>query len=106
MIKFLIIANKEGQTRLSQYYEQLSIEERTTLEASLVRLCMSRTELQVPSCRSSSSPLYFTHVPPPSSWLTLCFHLCFAVLHRRIHELQTRLSALCFLVLCCGNRPA
>eukprot|EP00002_Diphylleia_rotans_P026071 TRINITY_DN5181_c0_g1_i1.p1 TRINITY_DN5181_c0_g1~~TRINITY_DN5181_c0_g1_i1.p1 ORF type:complete len:143 (+),score=31.74 TRINITY_DN5181_c0_g1_i1:49-477(+) len=46
MIKFLIIANKEGQTRLSQYYEQLSIEERTTLEASLVRLCMSRTELQ------------------------------------------------------------
>eukprot|EP00004_Rigifila_ramosa_P014949 TRINITY_DN3443_c0_g1_i2.p1 TRINITY_DN3443_c0_g1~~TRINITY_DN3443_c0_g1_i2.p1 ORF type:complete len:180 (+),score=35.81 TRINITY_DN3443_c0_g1_i2:29-541(+) len=46
MISFILVVNKEGQTRLSQYYEHLPLDERNAMEASLVRLCMSRTELQ------------------------------------------------------------
>jgi len=46
MIKFVLMVNKQGQTRLSSYYEWLSIEERGALEAEIIRKCLSRTELQ------------------------------------------------------------
>lgn len=44
MIKFFIMVNKQGQTRLAQYYEFLKIEERSTLEAEAVRRCLSRPQ--------------------------------------------------------------
>lgn len=44
MIKFFIMVNKQGQTRLAQYYEFLKIDERTTLEAEAVRRCLSRPQ--------------------------------------------------------------
>lgn len=51
MLKFILMVNKQGQTRLAEYFEFLSIEERTALEAEIIRKCLSRTEAQVgPAC--------------------------------------------------------
>ena len=46
MISFILLVNKQGQTRLAQYYNYLSIAERITLEGELVRKCLSRNENQ------------------------------------------------------------
>mmetsp|Transcript_97128 Transcript_97128/g.259498 ORF Transcript_97128/g.259498 Transcript_97128/m.259498 type:complete len:146 (+) Transcript_97128:39-476(+) len=46
MIRFILMVNKQGQTRLSQYYEYLSIQERVQLEGELVRKCLARHEQQ------------------------------------------------------------
>lgn len=46
-IKFILMVNKQGQTRLAEYFEYLPMEERTALEAEIIRRCLSRTELQV-----------------------------------------------------------
>ncbi|XP_073725798.1 AP-4 complex subunit sigma-1 [Misgurnus anguillicaudatus] len=42
MIKFLLMMNKQGQTRLSKYYEHVDIGKRAALEADVVRGCLSR----------------------------------------------------------------
>lgn len=42
----MLLVNKQGQTRLSQYYNALSIDEKATLEGELIRKCLSRTENQ------------------------------------------------------------
>ncbi len=46
MIKFILMVNKQGQTRLANYYDWLSIDERSTLESEIIRKCLSRTEAQ------------------------------------------------------------
>ena len=46
-LKFILMVNKQGQTRLAEYFDFLSIEERTTLEAEIIRKCLSRTDKQV-----------------------------------------------------------
>ncbi|EKX51884.1 Adaptor protein complex 4 subunit sigma [Guillardia theta CCMP2712] len=49
MIKFLIVVNKQGQTRLARYYEErrdLTVEERSAQEADIVRRCLMRGEQQ------------------------------------------------------------
>lgn len=46
MIRFILMVNKQGQTRLSQYYEFLEIAERAALEGELIRKCLSRSENQ------------------------------------------------------------
>lgn len=46
MMKFLLMVNKQGQTRLAQYFDFKSIEERTALESEIIRKCLSRTEMQ------------------------------------------------------------
>jgi AP-4 complex subunit sigma-1 len=45
-MKFVLMVNKQGQTRLAQYYEYMSIEERSALEAEVVRKCISRGDHQ------------------------------------------------------------
>lgn len=45
-IQFILMVNKQGQTRLAQYYHFLSIRERSALEGELVRKCLSRHEQQ------------------------------------------------------------
>ncbi len=45
-IKFIIMVNKQGQTRLAQYYETLSIVEKVALEGEIIRKCLARTENQ------------------------------------------------------------
>ncbi|KAF1329106.1 Ap-4 complex subunit sigma, partial [Globisporangium splendens] len=46
MIKFVLMVNKQGQTRLAQYYDFLSIQERVALEAEIIRKCLGRNENQ------------------------------------------------------------
>ena len=46
MIEFLLMVNKQGQTRLAHYTKYTSIKERSTLEAELVRKCLSRNNKQ------------------------------------------------------------
>ncbi|KAJ8288568.1 hypothetical protein COCON_G00012270 [Conger conger] len=42
MIKFLLMANKQGQIRLAKYYEHVDIAKRASLEADIVKSCLSR----------------------------------------------------------------
>jgi AP-4 complex subunit sigma-1 len=46
-IKFVLMVNKQGQTRLASYFEWFPIQERVALEAEIIRRCLSRTEYQV-----------------------------------------------------------
>ena len=46
MLKYVLIVNKQGQTRLSQYYTRMSVPEKVALEAELVRKCLGRTASQ------------------------------------------------------------
>lgn len=49
MLKFVLLVNKQGQTRVSQYYEYVPVEERVTTEADIVRKCLARSEDAVSS---------------------------------------------------------
>jgi len=40
------MVNKQGQTRLAQYYEYLTIAQRNALEGEIIRKCLSRAENQ------------------------------------------------------------
>ena len=46
-IKFVLLVNKQGQTRLSKYSDlSMSLEERRALEGEIVRRCLTRAEKQ------------------------------------------------------------
>lgn len=47
MIKFFLMVNKQGQTRLSKYYEHVEINKRTLLETEVIKSCLSRSNEQV-----------------------------------------------------------
>ena len=53
MIRFVLMVNKQGQTRLAQYYETHKMDERCALEAEVIRKCLSRTETQVGVTRAA-----------------------------------------------------
>lgn len=40
MIKFLLMVNKQGQTRLSKHYEHVDIGKRAALKAAVVKACL------------------------------------------------------------------
>ncbi|XP_072786306.1 AP-4 complex subunit sigma-1 isoform X4 [Taeniopygia guttata] len=44
MIKFFLMVNKQGQTRLSRYYEHVEINKRAMLEAEVIKSCLSRSK--------------------------------------------------------------
>ncbi|XP_013886307.1 AP-4 complex subunit sigma-1 [Austrofundulus limnaeus] len=46
MIKFVLMVNQQGQTRLSRYYEPVELSRRAALEAAVVRCCLSRNKEQ------------------------------------------------------------
>lgn len=47
-IRFVLLVNKQGQTRLAKYTDQsMSVEERRALEGEIVRKCLTRAEKQV-----------------------------------------------------------
>ena len=52
--RFVLMVNKQGQTRLAQYYEPLPHAERRALEGEIVRKCLSRSDSQVQSCGGNS----------------------------------------------------
>jgi len=48
MIKFILLVNKQGHTRFSNYYEEsMKREERSWIEADIVRKCLAKNEKQV-----------------------------------------------------------
>jgi hypothetical protein len=60
-IKYLLLVNKQGQTRISKYYETASVENRIAMEADIIRKCLGRSDSQVRSSRyKSQSGLYAT----------------------------------------------
>ncbi|AWP15905.1 putative AP-4 complex subunit sigma-1 [Scophthalmus maximus] len=46
MIKFVLMVNRQGQTRLSRYYQPVELSRRAALEADVVRCCLSRKKEQ------------------------------------------------------------
>ncbi|XP_057714521.1 AP-4 complex subunit sigma-1 [Corythoichthys intestinalis] len=42
MITFFLMVNRQGQTRLSRYYQPVKMSRRAALEADVVRECLSR----------------------------------------------------------------
>ncbi|XP_078133413.1 AP-4 complex subunit sigma-1 [Sander vitreus] len=46
MIKFVLMVNRQGQTRLSRYYQPVELSRRASLEADVVRCCLSRKKDQ------------------------------------------------------------
>ncbi|KAH7648250.1 clathrin assembly [Cryptosporidium bovis] len=48
MLKFLLLVNKQGQIRLSKYYQEVTREERVVFEGQLIRKCLLRGENQCP----------------------------------------------------------
>lgn len=49
MIKFVLMVNRQGQTRLSRYYQAVELSRRAQLEADVVRCCLGRRKEQVGS---------------------------------------------------------
>jgi len=45
-IKFVIMVNKQGQTRLASYFDWIPMAERSVQEAEIIRKCLSRSETQ------------------------------------------------------------
>lgn len=41
------MVNKQGQTRLAQYFEHATVKQRENLESEVVRKCLARGEHQV-----------------------------------------------------------
>ena len=79
MIQFILMVNKQGQTRLSKYYNSFSVQERITTEGELIRKCLSRVENQV-------SPLCLTGLQ------------CSFVEHRQYKVIYRRYASLYFIV--------
>ena len=74
MMRFVLMVNKQGQTRLAQYYEFNQMEERCALEAEVIRKCLARTETQVPTCRRARTPAHLSVLGLPTA------------AHARVHE--------------------
>ena len=67
MIKFMLMVNRQGQTRLSRYYTPVELSRRAVLEADVVRCCLSRKKDQVTSCLSTCLPVCLW--PTPVAWV-------------------------------------
>uniref|UniRef100_A0A8C6LZT7 AP complex mu/sigma subunit domain-containing protein n=1 Tax=Nothobranchius furzeri TaxID=105023 RepID=A0A8C6LZT7_NOTFU len=58
MIKFLLMVNQQGQTRLSRYFEPVELNRRAAQEAAVVRCCLSRNkDTRTLSCSEPNRPI-------------------------------------------------
>lgn len=96
-IRFVLLVNKQGQTRLAQYYEYLTLDERRALEGEIVRKCLARTEHQVSFFQSD---LLFLFVISFVLWIFRLFYSfqCSFVEHRNYKVVYRRYASLFFLV--------
>lgn len=47
-IKFVLLVNKQGQTRMAKYADKaMNVDEKSALESEIVRKCLTRAEKQV-----------------------------------------------------------
>lgn len=84
-IKFLLMVNKQGQTRLAKYFDEfLSVDERRVLEGEIVRKCLARTDKQVTLLCTSPS----ANLPVQCSFIE----------HRKYTIVYRRYASLFFLV--------
>lgn len=44
VVNFVLMVNKQGQTRLSQYYDHLTLIEKSQLESKIIRTCLQRSD--------------------------------------------------------------
>lgn len=77
MLKFLLLVNKQGQIRLSQYYTQVTREERFVLEGQLIRKCLLKGKNQCPFMEFNG---YKVSEFPWLVWLWLYIHTLLASL--------------------------
>ncbi|XP_061631339.1 AP-4 complex subunit sigma-1 [Phyllopteryx taeniolatus] len=59
MITFVLMVNRQGQTRLSRYYRAVDMRRRTALEADVVRVCLSRNRDQCSFLEYDDSKVVF-----------------------------------------------
>jgi AP-4 complex subunit sigma-1 len=46
-VQYVLLVNKQGQTRVSKYYKYVEIENRSALEGEIIRKCLARNNQQV-----------------------------------------------------------
>ena len=102
-VKFVLLVNKQGQTRLAKYTDQsLSVEERRALEGEIVRKCLARSEKQV--CKQGcavvvvlarATPMFATQ---SLTWVGLAVLQCSFTELRNMKVVYRRYASLFFLV--------
>ncbi len=91
-IKFVLLVNKQGQTRLAKYTDQtMTVEERRALEGEAVRRCLARAEKQV-------SPVSLV-VQPGEAFSPALDDMHLAVFLHRAPKFQSYLQAICISLL-------
>ncbi|CAL8273856.1 unnamed protein product [Merluccius merluccius] len=61
MIKFVLMVNRQGQTRLSRYYQPVALRRRAALEADVVRGCLYRKKDQCSFVEYKDFKLVYRH---------------------------------------------
>lgn len=88
-IKFLLLVNKQGQTRLAKYFtELLSTDEKRALEGEIVRKCLARTDRQVRGAGAGRS-VNFSVKPPEFRPM----HSSQPASHQRMHMRYKQLAS-------------
>ncbi|XP_019733579.1 AP-4 complex subunit sigma-1 [Hippocampus comes] len=59
MITFVLMVNRQGQTRLCRYYQSINMSRRTALEANIVHTCLSRSRDQCSFVEYQESKVVF-----------------------------------------------
>ncbi|CAL8298520.1 unnamed protein product [Arctogadus glacialis] len=61
MIKFVLMVNRQGQTRLSRYYQPVELGRRAALEADVVRGCLYRKKEECSFVEYKDFKLVYRH---------------------------------------------
>ena len=93
---YLCIRNKQGQTRLSSYYEWISMVERQALESEIIRKCLSRSELQCSFVEYRGYKVVYRRYARYDQ--IICLGNCFSV-----HENRMRITDTYFSFLFCSS---
>lgn len=95
-LKFVLLVNKQGQTRLAKYSDQsMTVEEKRVLEGEIVRKCLARAERQV-AVTAQQCGLLIARSAPTDAFA--CLLQCSFVEHRNYKVIYRRYASLFFLV--------
>ncbi|KAG7254716.1 hypothetical protein CRUP_033022 [Coryphaenoides rupestris] len=61
MIKFVLMVNRQGRTRLARYYHPVEVSRRAALEAEVVQSCLSRKKDQCSFVEYKDFRLVYRH---------------------------------------------
>ncbi|CAL8283214.1 unnamed protein product [Lota lota] len=61
MIKFVLMVNRQGQTRLSRYYQPVELRRRAAMEADVVRGCLYRKKEECSFVEYKDFKLVYRH---------------------------------------------